>query len=69
MTSLKEAMSAADMVRKLGRVGGFADGNYICNCLHCQKPFIGDKCASQCLPCAVDALKVGRGTAPCELES
>lgn len=38
-------------------VGGYAPGDYSCLCLSCKASFIGDKRASQCLPCAVVALR------------
>lgn len=34
-------------------IGGYAPGNYICNCSICKKQFQGDKRAVQCEPCAV----------------
>ena len=35
------------------RLGNFATGSYNCICVHCKKPFIGDKRAVQCLECAI----------------
>lgn len=35
-------------------IGGYADGNYMCNCVTCKKQFIGDKRAVQCEPCAIE---------------
>jgi len=34
-------------------IGGYAPGNYMCNCTTCKTQFIGDKRAVQCEPCAV----------------
>lgn len=53
-----EAALALDndaMVKKLGRVGLWAPGSYICICGGCGVQFIGDKRALRCLPCAVSA--------------
>lgn len=47
-----------DMVKRLGRVGTFAPGNYISKCMVCQVQFVGDKRALNCLPCAVSALRI-----------
>lgn len=33
-------------------IGGYAPGNYTCNCVTCKKQFIGDKRAVQCKDCA-----------------
>lgn len=35
---------------------GYAIGSYMCKCVNCEKTFMGDKYAKQCLPCAVNAL-------------
>jgi hypothetical protein len=35
---------------------GYAIGSYLCTCVNCEKTFMGDKYARQCLPCAVNAL-------------
>jgi hypothetical protein len=43
-------------VERLGRVGGFAPGSYISHCVACDRQFLGDKRAINCLPCAVAAL-------------
>lgn len=34
-------------------IGGYAPGNYMCNCTTCKADFFGDKLAVQCEPCAV----------------
>lgn len=47
---------AEQMVEQIGRVGSFAPGSYNCICVSCEKMFIGDKRAMQCLPCVVKAL-------------
>jgi hypothetical protein len=36
-------------------IGGYAPGNYLCNCVNCKNEFQGDKRAVQCEPCAVAA--------------
>jgi hypothetical protein len=46
-------MGLHDMVQALGRVNGFAYGNYNTQCRECEKWFVGDKRAYQCLLCAV----------------
>lgn len=38
-------------------IGGYAPGNYMCNCSTCKKQFIGDKRAVQCEPCAIEMTK------------
>lgn len=38
-------------------IGGYAPGNYMCNCSTCEKQFIGDKRAVQCEPCAIEMTK------------
>jgi hypothetical protein len=35
-------------------IGGYAEGNYMCNCSTCKKQFMGDKRAVQCEPCAIE---------------
>lgn len=54
--TLKDALSAEDMLKEMGRLGGYADGWYTARCLECKRIFLGDKRASQCLPCAVKEL-------------
>lgn len=34
-------------------IGGYAPGNYTCNCVTCKTQFTGDKRAVQCEPCAI----------------
>lgn len=57
-----------DMVKRLGRVGSFAQGNYMCNCVGCGVRFSGDKRALHCLPCAVAGLQASRMAASSEGE-
>lgn len=38
-------------------IGGFAPGNYMCNCVTCKTQFIGDKRAVQCEPCAIEMIE------------
>jgi hypothetical protein len=35
-------------------IGGYAPGNYYCNCITCKQQFFGDKRAVQCEPCAIE---------------
>ena len=49
--------SANEMVAKLGRVGNWAPGDYICKCPKCASYFEGDKRSTNCLSCAIDTLK------------
>ena len=35
-------------------IGGFAPGNYMCECVTCKHDFFGDKRAVQCETCAVE---------------
>jgi hypothetical protein len=41
-------------------IGGFATGNYMCNCTTCKKQFMGDKRAVQCEPCAIEMINTTR---------
>jgi hypothetical protein len=45
-----------EAVKRLGRVGLFAPGDYVSSCTICGIHFHGDKRALCCLPCAVSAL-------------
>ena len=38
-------------------IGGYAPGNYMCNCSTCKTQFQGDKRAVQCEPCAVKMIQ------------
>ena len=38
-------------------IGGYAPGNYMCNCSTCKTRFQGDKRAVQCEPCAIEMTK------------
>jgi len=38
-------------------IGGYAPGNYMCNCSTCKTQFQGDKRAVQCEPCAIKMTK------------
>ena len=54
---MKDARDLNDMAREIGRVGGWAPGNYMGKCGECNRAFIGgDKRAIRCLPCAVATL-------------
>lgn len=46
-----------EMAAELGRVGGWAPGNYLGKCRSCEREFTGDKRAVECLPCATASLK------------
>ena len=46
-----------DVLEKIGRVGGWAPGNYMCTCVPCGSEFTGDKRAVHCLPCAIENLR------------
>jgi hypothetical protein len=39
-------------------IGGFAPGNYMCECVTCKHDFFGDKRAVQCETCAVEMVTV-----------
>jgi hypothetical protein len=39
-------------------IGGYAPGNYYCNCITCKQQFFGDKRAVQCEPCAIEMVNV-----------
>ena len=42
-----------DLVQdKRDQKGSWAPGNYMNTCFSCKKPFIGDKLARMCAPCA-----------------
>ena len=45
-----------DQVNRIGRLGSFAPGDYVCKCISCERTFQGDKRARQCLPCTISAL-------------
>ena len=38
-------------------IGGYAPGNYMCNCSTCKTQFQGDKRAVQCEPCAIEMVQ------------
>ena len=56
MINPKDPLSASDMLKEVGRIGYYADGNYMCRCAECERMFIGDKRAVNCLPCAIASL-------------
>ncbi len=62
VSGFKDALSLDDMLKEVRTIGGYANGDYVCECRECERSFIGDKRASQCLPCAVKALAAGRGS-------
>jgi hypothetical protein len=39
-------------------IGGFAPGNYSCNCVNCKHDFDGDKMAFRCEPCSNQTVDV-----------
>jgi len=66
-------MKAEDYAERIGRVGGYAPGNYFGKCSICEREFAGDKRAIHCLPCAIaqlvaerDALRVSLTWQPIE---
>lgn len=38
-------------------IGGFAPGNYMCECVTCKHDFLADKLAVQCETCAIEMVK------------
>jgi hypothetical protein len=52
--------TAEAAVKRIGRVGSFAPGSYMCKCVGCGVTFEGDKRALHCLPCAVEGLLAAR---------
>jgi hypothetical protein len=48
-----ERMNIDAILNQIGRVNGWAPGNYMAKCLDCEIVFTGDKRARQCFPCAV----------------
>lgn len=40
-------------IEQFGRIGAYASGSYTCKCIKCDKQFIGDKRAQNCLTCAI----------------
>lgn len=51
-----KARNLNEMAAELGRVGGWAPGAYFGKCRKCDREFIGDKRAHECLPCATKRL-------------
>jgi hypothetical protein len=51
-------------------IGGYAPGNYACNCVTCKQQFIGDKRAVQCEPCATKMVntKIIKNNGGCQIE-
>ena len=45
---LLQAQDSRDAIQEKG----WAPGEYMCNCTKCKRPFIGDKRAWKCAPCA-----------------
>lgn len=43
-------------LKRIGRIGGWAPGNYTGRCLDCRAEIVGDKRASQCFVCAVASI-------------
>lgn len=42
-----------NMLNEISPLGGYGHGDYIAHCHWCRRQFIGDKRATQCLPCAI----------------
>jgi hypothetical protein len=55
---MDEYRNLFEMASELGRVRGWAPGNYLGKCRGCGQGFMGDKRASECLPCAANGLEV-----------
>jgi hypothetical protein len=51
---MKEVLYISDFVGNF-RLLNFATGSYSCICAICNKHFIGDKYATQCLACALES--------------
>lgn len=47
------SLELEQMLAEAQPIGGFASGNYHCECTDCKRSFVGDKRARQCLRCAV----------------
>ena len=43
------------MAEKKWPVGRYAPGNYSCKCVGCEQTFIGDKRATECHECVIQA--------------
>ncbi len=54
---MDEYRNLFEMASELGRVRGWAPGNYLGKCRGCGQGFMGDKRASECLPCAANGLQ------------
>lgn len=52
-----DALTLEQQVREIDRVGSFAAGDYVSLCRDCERHFIGDKRATQCLRCALASLR------------
>jgi hypothetical protein len=52
----RHPLTPEDMAKEVSPLGRYAHGRYHCKCANCKRYFIGDKRATQCLPCAVGAL-------------
>jgi len=46
-------------------IGGYAQGNYTCNCLTCKQQFMGDKRAVQCESCAIKTIEESKQETIC----
>ena len=62
--TLKEIMTDGMMLRTVSPIGGYAQGAYMCQCTGCYRHFLGARRDSQCLTCAMIALKSRVGEAP-----
>ena len=49
-------LSEKDMLKEISPIGRFAQGDYVCECANCDRQFIGDKRATQCLACAMKSI-------------
>lgn len=55
---MHQALSSENMLQRISPLGGYRYGRVVRLCRECDRTFHGRKDATQCLPCAVSALKV-----------
>ncbi len=54
---MKGAMTLTEMLKEVRTIGGYAAGDYFSKCHACERTFMGDKLARECLVCAVKNLE------------
>ena len=57
MPGSEDFLSETEMLGIVGQVGGYAVGRYVCKCPRCNRRFMGDKRAMECLVCAIERLQ------------